>query len=60
MEKIKEAIKKENVEIEESGLEWIAKNEVNVSEEGRGRIEKLFESLDENDDVNEIYSNVSL
>ncbi len=60
LEKVKEALKKENIEIEESGLEWIAKNEVNVSEEGKARIEKLFDALDENDDVNEIYSNVNL
>jgi YebC/PmpR family DNA-binding regulatory protein len=60
LEKVKEALKKENIEIEESGLEWIAKNEVDVSEAGKIRIEKLFETLDENDDVNEIYSNVNL
>ena len=60
LEKTKETIKKENVEIEESGLEWIAKNEVNVSEKEKDKIEKLFEALDENDDVNEIYSNVTL
>ncbi|MCX6729898.1 MAG: YebC/PmpR family DNA-binding transcriptional regulator [Candidatus Portnoybacteria bacterium] len=60
LEKVKEVLKKENIEIEDSGLEWIAKNEVNVSEAGKARIEKLFETLDENDDVNEIYSNVNL
>ncbi|MFH1129473.1 MAG: YebC/PmpR family DNA-binding transcriptional regulator [Patescibacteria group bacterium] len=60
LEKVKEVLKKENIEIEDSGLEWIAKNEVNVSEAGKARIEKLFELLDENDDVNEIYSNVAL
>jgi YebC/PmpR family DNA-binding regulatory protein len=60
LEKVKEAIKKENVEIEDSGLEWIAKNEVDVPEASREHIEKLFDALDENDDVNEIYSNVNL
>lgn len=60
LEKIKETIKKENIEIEDSGLEWIAKNEVDVPETSKEHINKLFESLDENDDVNEIYSNVNL
>jgi len=60
LEKVKEVLKKENIEIEDSGLEWIPKNEINVSEAGKGRITKLFETLDENDDVNEIYSNVNL
>lgn len=60
LEKAKEAIKKENIEIEDSGLEWVAKNEVDVLEASKERVEKLFEALDENDDVNEIYSNVNL
>lgn len=60
LEKVKEAIKQENIEIEDSGLEWIAKNEVDIPEASKEHINKLFESLDENDDVNEIYSNVNL
>jgi len=60
LEKVKEAIKKENIEIEDSGLEWVAKNEVDIPEASKEHIEKLFDALDENDDVNEIYSNVIL
>jgi len=60
LEKVKEAVKKENIEIEDSGLEWIAKNEVSIPEASKEHIEKLFDALDENDDVNEIYSNISL
>ena len=57
LEKIKEVLKKENIEIEDFGLEWIAKNEIDAPETSKGHIEKLFEALDDNDDVNEIYSN---
>ncbi len=58
LEKIKEKIK--NIEIEESGLEWIPKNEVKIEDESiKKQLEKLFETLDENEDVKEIYSNVN-
>jgi YebC/PmpR family DNA-binding regulatory protein len=58
LEKTKEVLKKENIGIEDFGLEWIAKNEINIPEASKNGIEKLFETLDDNDDVNEIYSNL--
>jgi len=41
-----------------NGNEWVAKFPMDVPEEQRGRVEKLFEALDEHDDVQEIYSNL--
>ena len=43
---------------EKQGDEWIAKFPTDVSQEHRGKIEKLFEILDEHDDVQGIYSNL--
>jgi YebC/PmpR family DNA-binding regulatory protein len=40
-----------------SGLEWIAKNKIKVSDDIKTRLEKLYEALDEQEDVQEIYSN---
>ena len=61
LEKLKEAIKELAIEIEESGLEWVPKNEIEIKEpQAKKQIETLFEELDENDDVKDIYSNVSL
>lgn len=40
------------------GNEWVAKFPMDVPEEKRGKVEKLFEALDEHDDVQEIYSNL--
>jgi YebC/PmpR family DNA-binding regulatory protein len=41
----------------ESSLEWVAKEAVALSNDDGTRLEKLFEALNENDDVQEIYSN---
>jgi len=43
---------------DKQGAEWIAKFPMDISEEQRGKVEKLFEALDEHDDVQEIYSNL--
>jgi YebC/PmpR family DNA-binding regulatory protein len=41
--------------------EWKPKYSIDVTDENlKQQLEKLFEALDDNDDVNEIYSNVSL
>jgi len=41
--------------------EWIPKYSMDITNENtKQQLEKLFEALDENDDVNEIYSNVNL
>ncbi len=61
LEAIKEKIKNNNLEIEDSGLEWIPKNEIEIKDEqAKKQLEQLFEALDDNEDVNEIYSNVNL
>jgi len=38
--------------------EWVAKQDVEVSEKDKESLQKLFEALDENDSVQEIYSNL--
>ena len=59
LEKLKEIIKELNIEIEESGLEWVPKNEIEIKEpQAKKQIETLFEELDENDDVKDVFSNV--
>jgi len=40
-----------------ASLEWIAKEKIELSEKENQQLERLFEALDENDDVQEIYSN---
>ena len=43
---------------EQGSLEWVAKQEMEVPEKDKENIQKLFEALDENDSVQEIYSNL--
>ena len=45
--------------VEEQGsLEWVAKQDIEVPEKDKESLQKLFEALDENDSVQEIYSNL--
>jgi len=43
---------------ERQGSEWMPKYPMEASEETQKKLEKLFEALDDNDDVQEIYSNL--
>ncbi len=58
LEKVKKALEEKQIKIESSSLEWIAKEEVEISEKDKEQAQKLFEALDENDAVNDIYSNL--
>lgn len=53
---VKENLEKNGVVVSETGFEWKAKNKVSVSDEVSSRIEAIFDALDEQDDVNEVYS----
>lgn len=52
-----EVVKKFDIEPEDSGLEWIAKEEMTLSEDDGKKVEKLYEALDELDDVEAVYTN---
>lgn len=58
LEKVKKQLEEKQIKIESAGLDYIAKEEVELSEKDKSQAEKLFEALDENDAVNEIYSNI--
>ena len=61
LEKVKKSLEEKKIKIEESSLIWTPKNETQINNpKDKERLEKLFEALDENEDVNEIYSNVNL
>lgn len=61
LEEVKKNLKTKNIIVEDSGLEWIAKSEIKIENETvKKQLGKLFESLDENEDIKEIYSNVRM
>jgi len=41
-------------------LQWIAKNFINVTGEDAEKVAKLLESLEDSDDVQNVYSNADL
>jgi YebC/PmpR family DNA-binding regulatory protein len=58
LEKVKKVLEEKQIKIESASLDYVAKEEVELSERDKAQTEKLFETLDENDAVNEIYSNI--
>ncbi len=57
--KVKENLEKNNIKISETGFEWKAKNKIKVDDEKVNKqIERLFEALDEQEDVEEVFSNL--
>ena len=60
LEKVKENLEKEGIKIESVSLDWVEKNPVEVPEKEREDCEKLFEALNESEDIQEIYSNLKI
>lgn len=58
LEKTKKALEEKKFKIESAALEWVPKENVSVAQDIKEKNEKLFESLDENDDVQNIYTNI--
>jgi len=58
LEKVKENLQNQGVKIGPASLDWVAKNEIEIEEKDKKSCQKLFEALDENDGVQEIYSNL--
>lgn len=56
-QKMLEAVEKLGIIPDESGLEWIAKEPVSLDEETSTKVEKLYDILDELDDVRAVYTN---
>jgi len=58
LEKIKKVIEEKNIKISSSSLDYVPKEEVELGEKEKEQAEKLFNALDENDAINNIYSNL--
>jgi len=59
LENTKKILEQKNIAIESTSLDWVPKSEIEIiDQKTKEQIEKLFDALDENDDVNEIYSNI--
>ncbi len=56
---VKDALVQLGMKIEHAELEWVAKNNLSVDEETEEKAFGLFEALEENDDVQNVYSNLN-
>jgi len=57
IEKVKKALEEKNLKVESASIGWVAKENVAISEADKKSCAKLFEALDNSDDIQEIYSN---
>lgn len=60
LEKVKKDLEEKGLKIESASLDWVAKEMLELEEKDKMACQKLFEALDENDAVQEIYSNLKM
>lgn len=60
LEKVKENLEKEGIKIESVSLDWVEKDPIEIPKKEREDCEKLFEALNESEDIQEIYSNLKV
>ena len=60
LQTIKEVLGQFNILVEYAEVEWVSDCTIEVSEADRGKLERLFEALDELEDVTDYYHNAQL
>jgi YebC/PmpR family DNA-binding regulatory protein len=60
LDKVKKELEQRGIKVESSTLDWVPKERIEVSEKQRETLLRLFETLDESDSVQEIYSNAKI
>ncbi len=60
LEEVRKNLEEKGIKIDSTSLDWIAKEELDLPEKDKESCQKLFEALDENDSVQEIYSNMKV
>jgi YebC/PmpR family DNA-binding regulatory protein len=58
LEKVKKSLEEKKLQIDSVSLDWVAKEEISILNKEKEQAQQLFEALDENDSVNDIYSNL--
>ncbi len=57
-EVVKKGLEGKGIKVESFSVGWIPKEEIGVDEKSKEHCEKLFDALDDNDAVQEVYSNL--
>ena len=58
LENIRKTLEGKGLKLESVSLDWVAKEGMDVDEKAREDCQKLFDALDENDAVQDVYSNL--
>ncbi len=56
---VRKALQNNNYKIENASLQWIAKNEIDISGEEAEKVMNMIEGLDDCDDVQNVYTNAN-
>ena len=59
-ETVRKAVADKNLSIENASLQWIAKNTINVAGEDAEKVIKLIESMEDCDDVQNVFTNADI
>lgn len=59
-ETVKKKLGAAGIEIETFSLDWVAKDPIEIEEKNKEQLNKLFDDLDENEAVQDVYSNLKV
>ena len=59
-EPVRRALTEKNISMENASLQWVAKNTIGVKGEDAEKVIKLIENLEDNDDVQNVFSNADI
>ncbi|MCF7794953.1 YebC/PmpR family DNA-binding transcriptional regulator [Patescibacteria group bacterium] len=60
LQSVKETLEKKNINIESAELNYIAKEEQEISDSDKDKVENFINALDEDEDVSDYYTNLKL
>jgi YebC/PmpR family DNA-binding regulatory protein len=60
LEKVRKEMEAKKIKVDSFSLDWVAKETVGLDEKQKEACQKLFDALDENDAVQEIYTNANM
>ena len=59
LQKIKDLLEVKNLKIESAEIEYVAKDKISLSEEELVKFDKIFDDLEDNEDVSDYYTNLN-
>ncbi len=60
LSKIKTFLQEKNIATESADIEYVAKDEAEISEDDTAKVEKFIESLEEDEDISDYYTNLNI